>query len=242
MFFLWYGLVRPDLLDCGKLRLTIFIRPRRRLLIKTGKGGLVVKLFLGSILWLLPALVTTGTANAGPVTWNLSTLNLDLCCGGSPTGLQGTVTGSFTFNADTNTYAAWSILLSGFAGTGTDGLLLTPATSTVVLFDPGSFLGLRSDLTGPFGAPRVVLNLSFFPPLTDAGGTTSAGGNMHFNLDTPLLGTFSGPHGTASSVPEPSAAALVLAAAGFGFCVLRVIFRRRSRPKPLVDTYLQEIG
>ena len=182
-----------------------------------------MKLLLGSILWFLPTLVSTGIAKAGPIVWNLSTLNFDIF-GGVPAGHQGTVTGSFTFNADTATYTAWSILLSGFAGTGADGLLLTPATSTVGTFAPGLVFSLVSNQNNPNGGYLAVVNLSFFPALTDAGGTTPVGGNLA--LDTPDFSTFVTPGGTVSSVPEPSAGALVLAGAGFAFCVLQQVLRR----------------
>jgi hypothetical protein len=179
-----------------------------------------VKLLLGSILWFLPTLVSTGIANAGPIVWNLSTLNFDIF-GGVPAGHQGTVTGSFIFDADTTTYTTWSILLSGFAGTGADGLLLTPATSTTGSFAPGLVFSLLSNQKDPNGGFLAVVNLSFFPALTDAGGTTSVGGNLA--LDTPDFSTFVTPGGTVSSAPEPSAGVLVLAGAGFAFCLWRQV-------------------
>jgi hypothetical protein len=182
-----------------------------------------VKLLLGSILWFSATLVSTGIAKADPIVWNLSTLNFDVF-GSQPSGHQGTVTGSITFTADTATYTAWSLLFSGFAGTGADGLLLIPATSTVGTFDPGFVFSLLSDQKGPSGNVLAVLNLSFFPGLTDAGGTTPVGGNLI--LDTPNLSTFVTPGGTVSSVPEPPAGALVLAGAGFAFCVLWQVLRR----------------
>lgn len=205
--------------------------------------------FFTLILGLSAVVGTPDVAKAGPIVWNLSTMNFDIiCCGGIPTGHQGTVTGSFTYNADTDTYLTWSIQLSGFSGTGTDGLLLTPATSSISQANyclqnwiPGGTCGvqdfkygfdLKSNQAGPgTGFPLADVQLAFAPqPPTDSGGTIPVAGTEGTTLllDFPNFSSFGQVpvNGTASAAPEPAAGWLVLFAV---FGLLMFSQRRRRR-------------
>jgi hypothetical protein len=189
----------------------------------------------------------THTTFADPLQWNLSTLTFQ---GGSyPSGAvsTGTLSGSFTYDAVTNGFATWSIQLSGFPGTGIPGtgLSLTPAdtilTTNGFCFSclPGSFsvFPTPNPVTG-IGGPLFnfsALALSFSQPLTDAGGTVPLDRNIDGTvliLDLANFGSFGlqSPGGSATAVPEPSSAALVLlVSVGFGGLFLRRL--RHSRPK-----------
>jgi hypothetical protein len=171
------------------------------------------------------------TTLADPLQWNLSTLTFSATSfppGGAAT--TGTVTGSFTYDANTNVYTTWSIDISGFPGTAVpaSGLLLTPADTSIAGFCTGCN---RFSIYDPAAlSPFWTLLLDFTQPLTDAGGTVSIN-DTFFQLNAPNFATFrlQGPSGSVSAVPEPSSAALILVVAiGFGTLFLRRF--RHSRP------------
>ena len=182
----------------------------------------MIRRFYATALGFLSALGAAGTAGADPVQWDLSTLTFQATSFPSGEVSTGTMTGSFTFDADTGHFTTWSIELSGFPGTPVPatGLLLTPANSSspcdlncpptdFAIFDPTRLTAFS------------LLQLSYTPPLTDAGGTASLldGLNTVLFLNTPDFSTFSlqGP-GSVTATPEPSASALVVLVA-FGLCV-----------------------
>jgi len=97
------------------------------------------------------------TAQADPIVWTLQGVTFDD---------GGTATGSFIYDAATNTYSSWDIATTrGFA-------VILPFTygSSADLFEPSaSQVGFHFELV-PLGFRRN-LNLTFLSPLTDAGGT-----------------------------------------------------------------------
>jgi hypothetical protein len=182
----------------------------------------VIRRFHATALGFLSALGAAGTAGADPVQWDLSTLTFQATSFPSGVVSTGTMTGSFTFDADTGHFTTWSIELSGFPGTPVPatGLLLTPANSS----SPCDVNCLPTDFA-IFDPTRLtafsLLQLSYTPPLTDAGGAASLldGLNTVLFLNTPDFSTFSlqGP-GSVTATPEPSTGAVVVLVA-FGLCL-----------------------
>jgi hypothetical protein len=173
------------------------------------------------------------TIFADPLQWNLSPLTLSATSFPGGVVSTGTMTGSFTYDAATNSFTTWSFDLSGFPGTGVpaSGLLLTPANTFTCPTSPlnqcyPTEIVLLPTVSEPFRA----LDLFYTKPLTDAGGTIPISLADLF-LDNPNFGTFGlqSPGGSVSAVPEPSAAALTLVVAiAFGtLCLWRL---RQSRP------------
>lgn len=162
--------------------------------------------------WLLGASVTM--ANATPLTWDIPTLNFIYGSGCEPGGVcsGGTVSGVFTYDADTNTYSAWSIDVSGFSDPVMNGLL-TPATSSVASFASSGSLDLsyssgQSAFEAVFGYYSGVNFISV--PLTDSGGDVP--GLSFVLLDVPSYTSFNtgALPVVASTSPEPMSAILVV--------------------------------
>jgi hypothetical protein len=188
-----------------------------------------MKLFFTMTLRFVFVLGAAHVVIADPLQWNLSTLTL---AGSSyPAGVvsTGTMTGSFTYDADTNRFTTWSFDLSGFPGTGVpaSGLQLMPANTSTCPTSPlnqcyPTEIVLLSTVPGPFD----VFDLFFTQPLTDAGGTIPISLDDLY-LDVLDFKTFSLqiPGGSVSTAPEPSSAALTLIVSiGFG-----ALFSRRLR-------------
>jgi len=181
-----------------------------------------MKRFLALTLGLLSALGAAATASADPLQWDLSTLTFQGTSFPSGAVSTGTVTGSFTYNADTNIYTTWSIELSGFPGTPVpgSGLSLTPANTfcpQTLLCTATEFAIFNSTASSPFSA----IGLFFAQPLTDVGGTVSiVPGSGILYLNTPNFGTFhlQSPGGSVTATPEPSTSTMVVLAI-FGLCV-----------------------
>ncbi len=189
--------------------------------------GLAVVCAFGSIL--------AAPAHSTPVTWTLQNIVF---------GDGGTASGSFTYDADTNTYSAVDI-------TTTAGSILGGAT--YVAQSPGQAASSRAqypdfvtstsgDLTNTFG-----LNLSFQQALTDAGGTVALVANYSLeawcgnatcsSIDYFYSGT-STTHGrqptqgaVVAAVPEPAPVTVYVA----GLLTLGLVRRvkRRSRTRLL---------
>jgi hypothetical protein len=70
---------------------------------------------------------------ATPVTWTLLPLHFSGPTN-RPGSSPGTVSGTFTYDADTNTYSNWNFVFSGFSAYQT--FTLTPATSSVQVWLP----------------------------------------------------------------------------------------------------------
>ncbi len=108
--------------------------------------------------FVLAALLLPSLASADGITWNISGVNFFID--------GGTVTGSFNYNATTNTYSAVNV-------TSTAGLFLggtTYSTLTDAILSGSTVLGLGQN---PFYdgnlAGQSVLELFFNDPLTNAG-------------------------------------------------------------------------
>jgi hypothetical protein len=149
---------------------------------------------------------TAATGNASPITWNLSTLNIN-AGPGLELGQGGVASGFFSYDADANTYAAWNITISGFGFAPANGLL-TPLTSSTYLPPTPTFFSLS------YSSDQALLFLSFFDPATlDPRPLTNAGGVLNVSATVVDAGNvfyswFGG--GTVSSVPEPASAIFVL--------------------------------
>jgi len=164
------------------------------------------------------------TASASPITWTLSGV----------TSLGTTITGSFVYDADTNTYSSIDIVTLGGS--------VIPSETWTVEADTGdgpTFLGLV-DTPNPNQTGADLLGLFFTGnPLTDAGGTvrisetqqgvcnnatcsgfTIYGNDPGYGWNTNVTGDAIG---TTATVEPPS---LILSGAGTFFLL---ILRRRMQ-------------
>jgi hypothetical protein len=172
--------------------------------------------------WLLGASVVG--ANASPLVWNIPTLTFQQL-NSSP----GTVSGVFTYDADTNSYSAWSIDISGFSDSVLNGLA-TPATSTLAPFSASTnFPVLYSSGQAEFELAFGFVSGGIFTsvPLTDLGGSVPGFAEV---IDVPNFTSWnSGVVPVAASAsPEPMPGVLVLLG-GIGlFIYSKWRFRRRT--------------
>ena len=184
-----------------------------------------------------------GGANAGPITWVLSPVSLGQ-------EFTGTMTGQFTYDADTNTYSNWSIstlnvnlvplvvtppVLDSSDNPIPLDVQFTPATSSLSFGVPGGFL-----LQNPSGSVSLSLEFCTPPlpcsltPLTDSVGTTQL---LAFyvvrghTVDVPEMISFTAfGFGSASSTPEPTSLGItVLGGAVLGILALKVARSTRLR-------------
>ena len=191
----------------------------------------------------LVGLTLSLTANAAQVTWVLNdvTFASSEVMGGGP--YDGTASGSFTYDANSNTYSNVNITTTGTGIWGTNNCgdsakcgtyiratdLYAPLSSTYLQITPTSADPL--DATGYYG-----ISLQFVTDLTNAGGTVdlfTAGGTdgegVCKNSDCLPEGAagvtafrgFSG--GSVSSVPVPAAAWL------FGSALIGLVGIKRRK-------------
>ena len=131
------------------------------------------------------SLLTWSTiASATPVTWDIIGATFDTPSGG------GTVTGSFTWDASTQTLSSWNVSVP--AGTSTSFLVAdpnptsypaftyTPATSIGCGFPAGPTSGLCS--SSPTGLYSIVMSQVFSPPSPCVGTDCVFGRTLAFSF------------------------------------------------------------
>ena len=164
---------------------------------------------------------------ASPITWYLSTLNFTFGAGPELTA-GGVGTGSFTYDAVTNTYSAWNINVSGFGYPPANGLF-TPATS-YVSFASAEYFDLTS-LSGQ-GTLEIGFFSTFNPPNQEPlpnSGSVDVLANL---APAPPFSIYSWQtEGTASTVPEPASVNLILLG-GVVLCMSSIFLHRRLSRRP----------
>ncbi len=162
--------------------------------------------------------LTSQAAQAAAVTWTLD--NVIFYDG-------GTASGSFTFDAATNTYTAWSITTTATTNAAADGGYplngATYTTNTLTGASSSSYLNPYG-LTVKTAGGADSLSLVFNSVLTGAGGTIAlktGSENAGFGFESRSLES-----GSVSAVPLPGA--LPMFVAGLGILGL-VRGRRRFR-------------
>lgn len=166
------------------------------------------------------ALLAAGSALAAPLTWYVSGTFAD----------GGVISGSFTYDADTNTYSAVSVTVTGGALSG--AAYVTPNTPYV----GGTQLGAVT--AGGTGSGQRMATFIFSSPLTNGGGfvllgpSTAEGtcnaGCTGFTGGVPLRTNADGLLSTTTAVPTLGEWAMMgFAAALAGLGGLFVMRRRR---------------
>jgi hypothetical protein len=175
------------------------------------------------------SLALANFANATPVLWTLSTLSFDTGGGGPSLADGGIASGYFTYDADTNAYSDWNILVSGFgAGFSQGNALVTPLNSSVTT--------AYSQPTGPayfglsYSSDQALLWLNFPASLTNAGGSVSTNATI-LDAGNLFYSWYASGTATGSAVPEP--APVLFMFGGLGICVLGLFLQRRRRSRIL---------
>lgn len=177
---------------------------------------------LGLTLVAIVLLLGVAPCGATPITWALVNVNFDD---------GGTASGSFVYDADTNTYSSINVITTG--GTtlpgGTYDSLAPSYTPT------NGFVALVLSTNGPDFTGDLTLDLDFIPPLTNAGGVA------------PLFFTFSWERtcndagctspaaplrnltsGSVAAIPEPAPLSLIVVPV----VVMLAVRRSRQRNTP----------
>ena len=170
-----------------------------------------------ALLLLTSALAAAPVSFASTVTWNLN--NISFSDG-------ATASGSFSFDADTNTLSAWDIsVTSGVLSAFT----YSPDDSTA-----GSYFqvaGYQNELLFMVNGSTRQLRLTPVDALTDAGGTDAinlntfgnGSGSVECNICAPYREVVSGSLATAT--PEPGSFAFF----GLGIAAVRLLGRKFQR-------------
>lgn len=155
-------------------------------------------------------------AYASPVTWTLHSVTLN----------QGTMSGFFVYDADTQTYSDWSIVVPSEPAYSIAGETLTPINSSTTGLTGDSAFELADNTN------TDLLGFFFSNPLTDAGGpdplvvTQTPGGTFvtNFSVGNIDWATDGVAQGAPSDVPEPATTALWI-----GGAALLLGYSRRHR-------------
>jgi hypothetical protein len=176
------------------------------------------------VLCLLAMLWIGGAAHAASLTWTIENATLT----SQLTGDTGTMSGSFGYDADTNTYSNFVISVTGFINTGVpEDIYVWRGIYSDVL--PGTALQLNSEKGSPNPLQPVYLTLDFSSALTGTGGIVAINSgivltNALYNNDPPYAAIL-GEGATVSAVPVPAAVWL------FGSALLSIGWlRRKSAP------------
>jgi hypothetical protein len=166
---------------------------------------------LSATLCALGALALSSPAHAVSVTWELVGVVLE---DSTP------VTGSFAYDADSDTYSDWSLTVQ--PGGIFSGYEYAPGMD-------GGFVGVHNSSMADFVAfpPETsgrYLRLVFSAPLSNSGGFVPMGlGGLSFECDNCIVQRMV-VDGAVTSVPEPAAWALM----GLGLLAVGVQAKRRS--------------
>lgn len=158
------------------------------------------------------------TAAAKPILWTFPTVTFDLPFN-SPGG--GTASGSFTYDASTNRYSAWTFNIGGFADTRMNGVLTPDNSMLTTVISPQQVWFLYPG--------RVLLDIRFLNPeftssvsLTDAGGSVGVIVGAVTEISWYARGTLT----ASSSVPETSSILLILIG-GAAVCSVSIWTQKR---------------
>ena len=185
-----------------------------------------MRLLRGGLLFAVLAALSTGIPASAGIVWNLNASFTD----------GGTASGSFLWDALTDTIGAYSISVSGGNTTAFPPVAYTNADSS---FSWSLFIGDTHN-TFLFQLNGSSRQLRFTPvaDLTNAGGTvavdlnTAGGGSGSiecFNCGTYRLMSGGSLTSAATSAPEPAAGAMVLAALGAMAALGRRLSGKRAR-------------
>jgi hypothetical protein len=176
------------------------------------------RLILMVCVFLLPA--ASAPSYGALVKWTLTDVTLHGVQGlpGPPqSSWSGTATGSFSYDAQSQTIEDWDLAIPEI------GLIFTPA-----LFDASA-----SRTPGPpdsftFNNATGFLTL-VTPPLTDAGGTKQLVGGHFFNAEVSVDADVTGGSLTGTAVPEPTSTACMAFGIAALFSISWVRLRSPSR-------------
>lgn len=182
-----------------------------------------MKFFVNHLASFLLFAAWSASALASPVSWTLTNVIFD-------TG--GTMTGSFTWNADTSSLTNISIQISGGSEPSLDGHLTTGSSFSADFFafnqspatgNPGIHLNPNSSLTDAGGTLVIDSGMSFVGVCIDSAcNDIGAVGGSLFGLSGSLVGT-----PVSSATPECSTLALLVPGL-IGLASVRLAGRVRS--------------
>ena len=151
-------------------------------------------------------LFVVGAVQAAPLTWtiNNATLISDYL------GVEGTWTGSFDFDADTNVFSNVMVVSSWPAYTFWEDNLGVTFTNSGGLPSPLELMSYEENMTGLLS----MMYMNFDSPLTNAGGVIGISTSSWQSGGNGTDAFFDAPGATVSAVPIP--AAVWLFASGLG--------------------------